>query len=1352
MITSPADNTSSSPKPTQPAKTTTTAKKAEPAKTTTTVKKTEPAKTTATTAKKAEPTKSFADRKKSTTASAAAATSLVSDNERKPARTTTKPAQKTTASKPASKEKTSDGNKKKKIMIIAIASSCVFVVLLSVILGVTLSANRNPVKSIDRYDLSYSTNTVVRYGEQTLGNVSRNKPVKEVKDERSAFDAPLFAGHEDNRYPTYGSTLGYVIGMDDAQVAARNALISESSYLCAWGTAGANNGGPQTEDKYTKIDKNGWLYQYKNGEWIHSLTWGKTDYVESNYRRLYKHAASKGLYLGDVSDSEPAIVKELTFSSRDYECGYGVTGLYAPAGEVIKVEMSGADMNATNGITIHIGQALFNGQANNIWMEKNQMQRFPYLLNTLNINKQTAEYNEKTDTWTGYIGSFIGGPIYIRNKGTTNNPITFNTTISGGVAYSHFILGYTTKEEFEKNSKSSAPYFDLEVWDNGVLHSGPKRYAQEFSYDDLYKAAVLWDKVSSVTASNNSKYGIVFIYDPFVAAGAAVAFPGRNSVNCPTDWMSSSLNYEATVTSGSWGNFHEYHHNFQNYGVGYTGEVTNNGLNLVSYSLFTNISALRQLGNYGGAGLSDWNQYTSATWALNQVNNEAIESTNGLAVYATLLHNFGQDVYINARGNWGANYLNRYAALTHQDFSYFDSKIAKYSEGPLNLTATDYPLFVPVSSVYQTGRTYNYDGKKIEINTMRPYVIPYGEPYTVDLNPYTASSGQYVSGSVVIGNGFTYKIKSVNTKGVKGKFVETSKKGIYTFTPNTKYMQSGKIYVTLEITTTDGAKQWNGHALEDVDLILEFQQSHETKKAILERTTYTYAADKMYTDAATAFESNFANYSSVEKKDHSNPTQNANTDIWFFYPDTQENREKYPNASDTSFARNNSIEVIDGKLYIRESGKYRVYLRGRFNCALYYSIGGSAYKLGASIKNGSGDNFYYSDPNTYFDVEFRADGKVLVNNQVVKENYKGDRWIYIKEVLIVQTSPRISYIGVGIAQWTPLYSATTDDKGVTHYWDRNGNEVDPKDATDTTPKAPTTNRPYATAYRQSYEFQKQFESDYFYTRSYTYSYSNVAKPSANAAILETKNVNAYGDSPVQNILTESGLSGTTGKFQVSANKFPMEISVDLGKEITANRIDLYGTLYNGNSYHPKKYYILVGNSSDNISTPFGPQWDNVQSTTGNTGFSIDKPLTFRYYKIVVEAWSYGQVQFRHIKFSYTIPGTATLYSLDNAMFTYKGKWYGAQANSNFGHVYVGKKGASVTFEFEGSRLGILSSVAYGADFEVKIDKKKVSSEYIMKEDADTYLSYLSGKLSSGKHKVTIKCKGTANIDSIVVYP
>ncbi|MDE6302628.1 MAG: M60 family metallopeptidase [Clostridia bacterium] len=667
--------------------------------------------------------------------------------------------------------------------------------VLSVVLGLALvltSCNRagNQLSEYSAFRITSSENshnnkTQVGYSCEILGYTDRTKPVDGVHDE----------GMSAKGYPVYGSTL-------DLSTEEKTTLIRENRKIVANGTW--YDSSSSASGTYDKMDKDGYLYKSDGS---------KPD--EGVPERLYKHTGSVGLYGGNVADNEPAVVKSLTFRPRSYSSYYDVTGLYAPAGEVIKVQLTNADMNATGGITIHIGQALYNGQANNIW-EQRGFNRMPVILNTMNINKNTATYDEETDLWTGYVGSFLGGPIYVRDESCT-----FSVTISGGVNYAHFILGVTTEAEYNYYLQSSAPYFDLEVWDNGVLHSGPKRNAERFGYNDLYKAAVLWEKISLVTTSS-SVQGIVFLYDPFVAAGAAVAFPGRRSVNCPESWMADSLNYEGFVTSGSWGNMHEYHHNFQNYGLstGADGEVTNNGLNLVTYSLFTKISSARQIAGYGGAGLSGWNQYTSAPWALNRVNNGEIGDTNGLAVYATLLHNFGQDAYLKARTNWGANYFNKFAEITHNDMTYYAEQVQAYSNvSPDSLRATNYPLFVPVSSVYQTGRTYSYDGTKREITTMQPYVIPFGQSFKVDLTPYAVNAAnQYASGSVVIGKGFKYSIKSVNSDGINGTFVKDSD-GIYTFTPNNE-LYSGKIRVTLEITTEDGAKVWKGDALEDVDLIL----------------------------------------------------------------------------------------------------------------------------------------------------------------------------------------------------------------------------------------------------------------------------------------------------------------------------------------------------------------------------------------------------------------------------------------------------------------------------------------------------------------------------------------------------
>ncbi|MDE7464320.1 MAG: hypothetical protein K2M48_04740, partial [Clostridiales bacterium] len=94
-------------------------------------------------------------------------------------------------------------------------------------------------------------------------------------------------------------------------------------------------------------------------------------------------------------------------------------------------------------------------------------------------------------------------------------------------------------------------------------------------------------------------------------------------------------------------------------------------------------------------------------------------------------------------------------------------------------------------------------------------------------------------------------------------------------------------------------------------------------------------------------------------------------------------------------------------------------------------------------------------------------------------------------------------------------------------------------------------------------------------------------------------------------------------------------------------------------------------------------------------------------------------------------------------------------NSSFGHVYIGKSGSEVSFTYEAKdengRFGILSSSKYGQKYEVYIDGKKVNSEKLKDDNGAYALKYLSPKLSKGKHKITVKCTGEANIDSFVFY-
>ncbi len=1203
--------------------------------------------------------------------------------------------------------KSADGNQTS-VKLIAIAAAA-FVVAAALILGLVFGIRGCVTSSLD-YLLKQKpvevneTPNVTQVGSsfEDLGTTKRNKPIKETHDEGAYFG--------NSEYPKYGYTLSSVIGGSEDKLEARNRLILESRYFNANTTNTINNDAAT----YRYIDKDGWLYMKDGTPSIGN---------DGAPRRLYAHTASVGMYLGDVADSEPGVVKKMTFRKRSYSSYYNVTGLFAPAGEVIKVEMPKADFEATGGVVIHIGQALFNGQTNNIWAQKNAMNRMPEVLTTLLIDSYSATYDAKREVYTAYIGSFFGGPIYVRDKN-----VTFSMTISGAVNYSHFILGVTTEKDFEKYSKSTAPYFDLEVWDSGVLHSGPKRYSEGFGYEDIYKAAALWEK-ASIVPTRVANQGVVFLYEPFVAAGAAVAFPGRRSVNCPMGWMSSSLNYQSLVTSGAWGNFHEYHHNFQGgWGVGDKGEVSNNALTLVSYSLFTNISSHRGLGSYGGAGLSGWNSYTSATWALNRVNNGVISSTNGLAVYATLLHNLGQDAFIKSARGTGANYFRNWGNVTHQNMSYYISSVKSYTGDYPEIAEEqkDYPMFVPVSSVYQTGRSYMYDGEKRYIETMQPYIIPHGEPYDVDLSAYTVNAGgQYVSGSVVLPNGFTARVKSVDAKNADGKFEQKSG-DIYTFTPGSEEL-SGKIYVTLEITKDDGA-----FAVDDVDLVLEFRQSREHNKNMLERTIYKFNEGAAPASAAAAFESGYAGNIDKKTTDNVNHVQNSNTDIWLSSGEGLEN----------------TVMEVSGKLFIKEAGKYRIALRARFDAALYISTDGETYTLAAQkVTTNTSPNFTLDDPATYFDYDASGEG-----------------WLYFKEVLKFENKGSLCFIGLGWQQWkVPQYTTTVDEDGVTHYFDESGKEVTPEEASNVDPIVPTSVS-YPTAYRCDYEFTKQFESDYFYTKSYNYNfaYDNAKEYGQQQTLVSCSAPAAWGG--MENALGlgfmfdgKDNTSFLSKQWDISEAK-PFELVADTGSELTANFISFYGcndsktsgkyalpqtfTVYG--SIDGKEYFEMLSNT-------------DMKLTGKNMTVELNDTYTFRYYKIVVTKTDSGRfgmtkITFKSMSINIDLRGNgANHISPDGDNFVYRGKWSVKPVTSCFGHVYVGKKNATVQFEIEGDRFVIISSNTTKSDFDIYIDGKKVKSVAFEPTKTPYYVSYVSPELKKGKHNVVMLCKGSASFDSVAFY-
>ncbi len=1133
------------------------------------------------------------------------------------------------------------------------------------------------------YVNTYKNRTKVGYNAEYLGTVARKIPT-------GTSDEGLVANGTISAYPTYGSGTSY----DEAQ---RQAVINESWKLTTINTRIGSDGFPQ--NTYNKMDSDGNLYL--NGE----LT-GK---------KLYKHTAAVGMYYGNVSDSEPAIIKRVTFAPRADGTSYNVTGVYAPAGEIIKIEISQAHMQATGGIEVMIGQALYNHKANNIWAARN-INRMPVILNTWVVNADNSTYDSERQVYTAYVGSFYGGPIYIYNEN-----VTFSVTISGGVRYAHYILGYTTPEDYAENLKSSVPYFDLEVRENGVLHSGPRSSVGEglLTYNNIYKAAVLWEKIALVS-TQRVKQGIVFIYDPFVAAGAAVAFPGQMSVNCPADWMNGSLNYDAFVRSGSWGNVHEYNHNFQGYGCGGAdGEVTNNAISLVEYSLFTEVSGSRNIGAYGGGGLSGWNCYTSATWALNRVKTGEISSTNGLALYATLLHNFGQEAFMTVGGRDLA-YFQNWGNVTHHNMSYYTQMISAYATADYSSLAEsqkDYPMFVPVSSVYQTGRSYVYDNQKRYITTMQPYKIKFGETIDVDMRKYTVNeNGMYQHGSVVIPDGFSYTIKKV----VAPQYGALTNKGdnVYSYTPASNYLRSGKMVVTLAITKDDRA-----FSVEDVDLVLEFEQSHEMNKNILTRTIYTFTEDTLPESATAAFESDYDGYEEKEVVDNINPTQNGNTEVWSY--------DALPA---------NTYYEIKGKLYVPETAKYRIALRGRWDCALYVAVNAdSNYTLKAKIKtDASHANFYLDNPETYFDETFTA----------------GD-WIYFKAVLKCENrGGKNAYIGLGSGEYTMPQGTINEDGQLV---DGNGNVIENAQA--------TVSVSYSNAYRSTYEIiNSNFTSEYFFLRDYRYTYrsEDVEYHEVEQSIVEHNFLHWSAEYKIENLFdgnpntTAHSAQHVSGKPETSVNADnPFRLSVQLDNPITANAFIVYARNDSANKTGlPQNFTLEFRDKPDGKIVATKTFTGATHANGADLEVALGEHITFGYYTLTVTKTENDYFVASAIGFATRRAlVNGTVFEADNEMFRYDGRWAIDQGFYTFGHIYNGNDNATMKFTFTGKAFAIFSykSEQYGG-MEVFIDGKSAGKVSLKGEGNGSQMVFLSEDLDDGKHTVEIRCNNeTANIDNIVLW-
>ena len=638
-------------------------------------------------------------------------------------------------------------------------------------------------------------------------------------------------------------------------------------------------------------------------------------------RNLYKHVFSIGLYGGNVANNEKAIKKEIKInpiSSTNY-----ITGLYAPPGEIITIEISQTDLTNIGGsLPFLIGHYTHN----NIISINNAnigIRRVPNLYSTLVITKTT-----------GYIGSFLGGPIYISNPPKIKK---FTVTISGAVPYKHILFGITTKEEYESMSSYTAPFFELDIRDS-IRYSGGLYNIKNYKYEDLMLNLIFWDKCvrtsRQVPTGSNIHLGIHFLFDPCVnSKGAlALAYVGRNWCQVPPSFA-MALDFETATKYGVWGHIHELNHHFQKFGFNnVANEVTNNVINIVEYILYTQLSGLRNA--YSNAALtkiSGNHNYMNPEYSLHNLVTNPPAAADEIRFYEPIIQAFGPHLFlkVTSHGNGRAGIDLFYESLVtviHYDFTYYIEKVLNLviSESKkMDMKALGYPIFVPVTTIYQTGRYYTFEGVEYFSNTSFPYRIPRGGATKLDFQTH-----------LIYPHNFVVTIESISSP-TYGTLTKVSPL-VYTYTPHNSQKLSGRMDMILDLKNT----------VDNINTKVKIGLEFEVDNSQSVQTNYIYD-EVIYTDLDVAINSNFAGHSNVE-----------------FFPNF---------AGVMSGIKEGNVGVWEGKFKIDDNGyKYILYKGGRGPSKLYAKINDETeYRQIGYITINQGAYMFEAPSYSYYQIDLK---------------------------------------------------------------------------------------------------------------------------------------------------------------------------------------------------------------------------------------------------------------------------------------------------------------------------------------------------------------------------------------------
>ncbi len=502
--------------------------------------------------------------------------------------------------------------------------------------------------------------------------------------------------------------------------------------------------------------------------------------------KLVKHPAADGIY-GHIPDNAEAVTMHIV-TDPIYRSPM-TTGLYLVPGEKATVTIRGLKKGATLTFYTHHQDTLgYRGYDENSKDLGTDVAYFKYwddkILDiaqkaeaahtqpdftglTYGLQGQWVWQNQKvpcmgtTFTITGDgseemtvgIGSMYGGPLYVK---PTETSVDFE--ITGAVLTPHFVLGVTTVEDFEKYYRNAPGLIATLDVENGQL-IGPAEDMR--NADDIEKLGYFWHSVFAIDISLNGReynYNMTMCYDMHVPAGEAVAL---NSNFCaqPTYWFGTCMNYKKLTTNGNWGTLHELGHvQAKTYGVNWgfaegDGEVWNNTLILIIYSMLCNMDSRLDYVEHG----EYVHPYTTVLRSQNitkeytkdgqkhkitdygQINNGDGAHFDQLSMYATLIHSFGPEKFIDMFytykldpaycKNKRADFVYRIALVDRVNIldwvngNYFANiNPSDFSESQLQFLES-LPTFYPVAYRWANGIDGNETARKYEVDGKHPTVF-----------------------------------------------------------------------------------------------------------------------------------------------------------------------------------------------------------------------------------------------------------------------------------------------------------------------------------------------------------------------------------------------------------------------------------------------------------------------------------------------------------------------------------------------------------------------------------------------------------------------------------------------------